>query len=142
MRTEALNVLQDMLIRHEGFKLKAYLCTGGKITIGIGRNLEDNGISEDEAYSMLASDIKKSLRDAETFTWFNGLSEPRQIVIIDMIFNLGRKKFSEFKQMLSALERSDFNTAAREMISSQWSKQVGKRSIELASIMKTGMFQK
>jgi lysozyme len=142
MTIKSMNILQDMLIRHEGLKLKAYLCTGGKLTIGVGRNLEDNGISEDEAFYLLSNDIKKAYQDAESFAWFSSLTEARQIVIIDMMFNLGKNKFSKFNQLLKALDQGDFNTAAKEMISSEWSKQVGKRSIELAAIMKTGSFQK
>jgi len=37
--------LVDQIIEHEGLKLKPYHCPAGKLTIGVGRNLEDKGIS-------------------------------------------------------------------------------------------------
>ena len=51
--------LRAMLIRHEGLKLRAYLCPAGKITVGVGRNLEDAGISEKEALFLLDNDIEQ-----------------------------------------------------------------------------------
>ena len=48
--------LIDLLIRHEGIKLKPYHCTSGKLTIGIGRNLEDRGITKEEAIYLLNND--------------------------------------------------------------------------------------
>lgn len=52
-----ITVLKDMLIRHEGLKLKPYRDTVGKLTIGAGRNLNDLGISEREAMFLLDNDI-------------------------------------------------------------------------------------
>ena len=51
--------IKDFIIKHEGLKLKPYICPAGKITIGVGRNIEDNGISEDEAMYLLNNDIKR-----------------------------------------------------------------------------------
>jgi len=57
--TEALmNRIKAQLVRHEGLKLKPYRCTAGKLTIGIGINLDVCGISQKEAYTMLERDIQ------------------------------------------------------------------------------------
>ena len=57
--TEALmNRIKAQLVRHEGLRLKPYRCTAGKLTIGIGRNLDDCGISQTEAYLLLENDIR------------------------------------------------------------------------------------
>ena len=48
----------EMLKRHEGLKVFPYHCSQNKLTIGIGRNLDDKGISKDEAYYLLYNDIK------------------------------------------------------------------------------------
>ena len=53
-----LQEVQNMLIRHEGLKLFPYQCPAGKTTIGVGRNLDDKGISEKEAMYMLNEDIQ------------------------------------------------------------------------------------
>jgi lysozyme len=58
MEATLLERIQEQLVRHEGLRLKPYRCTAGKLTIGIGRNLDDRGISQKEAYAMLERDIK------------------------------------------------------------------------------------
>lgn len=131
--------LKALLIRHEAVALKPYKDTRGKITIGVGRNLEDCGISEAEAMAMLDNDLGRAVaycRDA--YPWFNNLCDTRQNVIASMVFNMGAAKFSEFKKMLAAVERRDFEGAANEMLCSAWAGQVKGRATELAQMMRDG----
>ncbi len=90
--TEALmNRIKAQLVRHEGLRLKLYRCAAGKLTIGIGRNLDDCGISQTEAYLLLENDIQnceKQLLD-EIPEIYNGLDEVRKSVLLNMCFNLG-----------------------------------------------------
>lgn len=131
--------LRDLLMKHEGLRLKPYKCTAGRLTIGIGRNLDDKGISEDEAQLMLKNDIEYFTYECkEHIINFEQLSEVRQWVLIDMCFNLGIGGLLKFKNMLSAIETNDFNTAADEMLNSAWAGQVGNRAIELAEMMMKG----
>ena len=132
--------LEDMLIRHEDLRLKPYRDTVGKLTIGVGRNLDDVGISEDEALLLLDSDIQKAKQGAASFPWFPSLDEVRQDVVIDMIFNMGLTRFSGFKNMIAAIARQDYVAASEEMMKSTWATQVGQRSIELSAMMKTGSY--
>lgn len=55
-----MNSIEDQLILHERLKLKPYRCSAGKLTIGVGRNLEDKGISEEEALFLLRNDIAEA----------------------------------------------------------------------------------
>ena len=131
--------LKDMLIEHEGLRFKPYHCPAGKLTIGVGRNLEDNGISRDEALMMLENDVLQAFGElAANIDMFTRLSYVRQSVLIDMCFNLGLTKFLRFKKMIAAVEKFDFETAAREMLNSKWAKQVGNRAYKLSEMMKTG----
>lgn len=130
--------LVDLLIKHEGIKLKPYLCSAGRMTIGVGRNIEDVGITEEEAFYLLENDIKRCIREAKTFSWFDGLSVVRQNVILSMIFNMGLKRFSQFKRMIALIEKEDFEGVSHEMLSSVWASQVKKRAVELANMMKEG----
>lgn len=130
--------LEDMLIRHEGLRLKPYRDSVGKLTIGVGRNLDDVGITEEEARYLLKNDIQKAVVEAKRFRWYAKLNNPRKQAIIDMIFNLGPSRFLGFKKMLAALEAGDYEAAAREMLDSKWAQQVGRRATELAEIMRTG----
>lgn len=131
--------LIQQLIRHEGMSKKPYYCFGGKLTIGVGRNLDDVGITEDEALYLLRNDIE-SARDALTqkLSWFPGLDEARQGVLINMCVNLGVKGLMKFKKTLALIENKYYEEASREMLKSKWAKQVGNRAVELSKIMATG----
>lgn len=132
-------VLRNLLIRHEGMKLKPYRDTMGKLTIGVGRNLDERGITEAEAIEMLFNDIHICVREAEnTFPWFKEIDGYRKIVVISMIFNMGMPRFKQFKKLIAAIEARDFRQAFLEMLDSVWAEQVGYRSEELAKMMRDG----
>ena len=139
--TEALmNRIKAQLVRHEGLRLKPYRCTAGKLTIGIGRNLDDRGISQKEAYAMLERDIhdcEQCLLD-EIPNVYNGLDEIRQSVLLNMCFNLGIKGLLGFKNTLAFIGAGGWERAANGMLASKWAKQVGKRAIELSEMMRKG----
>lgn len=129
--------IKDQLIRYEGLRLHVYKCPAGFQTIGVGRNLEGKGITEEEAMILLHNDIsevKSGLKDK--YNWFDDLDEKRQSVIINMAFNLGMSGFGKFKKMISAIESFDWNEASVQMTNSRWATQVGKRAEELSEIMK------
>lgn len=131
----------ELLKRHEGRRLFPYKCTAGKLTIGYGRNIEDTGISEEEAEFMLQADIERCILELVDRTdYFIALCEPRQTVLINMVFNLGWSRFSRFKKMLKAVRDGDYPLAAVEMLDSKWADQVGGRAKELASIMSRGVY--
>ena len=139
--TEALmNRIKAQLVRHEGLRLKPYRCTAGKLTIGIGRNLDDRGISQKEAYAMLERDIQ----DCEQWLIdeipevYNKLDEVRQSVLLNMCFNLGIKGLLGFKNTLDFIGAGDWERAANNMLASKWAKQVGMRAIELSELMRKG----
>lgn len=114
---------KDLLI-DEGLRLKPYKCTQGKITIGIGRNIEDIGISKEEADFMLENDIDRvELELDRNFTWWRKMSEPRQRALMNMCFQLGIGGLLGFKKMLGAMERGDFVTASLEAMDSDWAEQ-------------------
>lgn len=135
---EQEETIEELLIRHEGLRLKPYRCTAGKLTIGVGRNLEDSGISGDEAMVMLANDIAKARKSLSVYTWFDGLSIVRKNVCISMVFNLGIKGFSRFKWMINCITRENYEGAADEMLNSKWAAQVGTRAYELSEMMRDG----
>ena len=128
----------DLIKKHEGFRAKPYRDSVGKLTIGYGRNLEENGISQYEAEMLLASDIQNCYADCSRLPGWNTLNEARQAVLLDMCYNLGLARLKNFKKMLAALTLADFAAAAREMLDSRWARQVKTRAVELAEIMKTG----
>ena len=132
------DAFRKQLEKHEGLRLKPYRDTVGKLTIGIGRNLDDKGITRDEALFMLRTDIAECLADLKTFPWFKGLNEVRQRVVLDMRFNLGPKGFRGFVGTLAAIEAGDYAGAATRMLASKWATQVKGRADTLADMMRTG----
>lgn len=134
-----MSIIRDLLIQHEGLRLRPYKDTVGKLTIGVGRNLDDVGISDVEAYIMLDNDIKK-VKDQvfATLPWAFKLDEPRQAVILSMAFNMGLAGLLAFKNMLGAVETGNYSDAAKHMLDSKWAVQVGNRATYLSKIMETG----
>lgn len=131
--------LKDLLIKHEGLRLQPYIDTVGKVTIGVGRNLTDIGITPDEALVMLEHDIATIKYQLNTyFKWYQNLDSHRQIAVINMAF-MGVGKLLLFKKFLAALQSGDFETAAKEMLDSKWAQQVGNRAKELSEIVRTGI---
>jgi lysozyme len=131
--------LEEQLIRHEGLRLFPYKDTVGKLTIGVGRNIEDNGISEKEAMYLLKNDIERCSKILqENFYFYNFLTHTRKCVLVNMCFNLGFPRLMGFKKMLAALETHDYDTAADEMEDSKWARQVKGRAVELANQMRDG----
>ncbi len=134
--------LTEQLKKHEGFRRKPYHCTADKLTIGYGRNIEDNGLTRDEAEYLLRNDIKAAEEGAKTLVKnFDRLSPARQDVIINMVFNIGMTRLSGFKKMLSALKDEDFAKASDEMLDSKWAVQVGSRATELSQTMRRGYYK-
>lgn len=132
------DILIKNLIADEGLKLKPYTDTVGKLTIGVGRNLNDEGITEQEALYLLNNDIQRIEKELAPLPNFSQLSGPRQRVILEMAFNMGFGGVMEFKQMWQAIQVQDWDGAANAMLDSLWAKEVGQRAARLAASMRTG----
>tara|TARA_R110002110_G_scaffold7299_2_gene37083 strand:- start:936 stop:1367 length:432 start_codon:yes stop_codon:yes gene_type:complete len=134
-----LDKLKDQIRLHEGVEEKVYLDTEGIETIGVGRNLRDRGLSEDEIDLLLDNDIAICEEELlNNFEWYAELDEVRKRVLIDMAFNLGMPKLKQFAKMLGAIENKDWVNVASEMLDSRWAEQVGNRASRLSEMMETG----
>jgi lysozyme len=134
--------LISQLTRDEGCRLHPYKDSVGKTTIGIGRNLDDVGISQDEANVLLGNDIDKAesaLRSA--LPWTVNLDDARVGVLVNMTFNMGINTMLKFKDTLAHIQAGNYDAAATGMLSSQWARQVGARAQRLAEQMRTGQWQ-
>jgi len=136
-----LNLI-DQLKRDEGMKLKPYKDSVGKLTIGIGRNLDDVGINELEAEWLLHNDIFRAEAALEkVLPWTADLDEIRRAALINMTFNMGIGGLLGFKNTLAAIQEGRYNDAADGMLESKWATQVGPRAHRLALQIKTGEWQ-
>ncbi len=124
---------------HEGERLKPYRCTAGKLTIGVGRNLEDRGITAQESAYLLGNDITSTQAALlKALPWVGQLDDVRQRVVIDMAFNMGLGTLLTFKNTLAAIQRGEYQRGAAMMLDSRWARQVGQRAERLSRMMATG----
>jgi len=136
--------LITMLRKHEGVMPRAYQCSEGFWTIGVGRNINPEnglGLSEDEIDLLLTNDLARCETEAyDNFQWFANLDAPRQDGILNMIFNLGIPRFKGFKKAIAAMEEKDYETAQTEFMDSRWSRQVGQRAVEVCELIRSGEY--
>lgn len=133
-----LKKLTNLLIRHEDLRLKPYPDTVGKLTIGVGHNLTDKGISKNIAMAIFSEDLTDTINFLNLkFPWFHTLDDVRAQAVADMTFNL-MGGMLDFHHMLAALEKGDWETAADELLNSKFAKQTGSRATELAQMIRSG----
>lgn len=137
----SLTNLIDVLVRHEGLRNKPYEDTSGHLTIGVGRNLDTMGLSDDEIYYLLKNDIRRCETELDnSFRWYKDLDQVRQEAMINLCFNLGITRLRKFKLALRAMEAKNYEDASENFLDSLWATQVGQRAVEVAEIIKTGEY--
>jgi lysozyme len=133
--------LREMVMRHEGLRLKSYVDTTGHWTIGYGHLLDAPipDITQAEADKMLDEDIGHAeMACAIIYGASPGMTQRRHDALTDLIFNIGSKGAMKFVRMNAAIKKGDWSVAALEMKSSLWCKQVGKRCSDLSDMLKGG----
>lgn len=134
-----IETLKTDLRRAEGEASKPYRDGVGKLTIGVGRNLDDIGISSAEAGVLLDNDVGRAVAGLDrALPWGRGLTEARQRALAEMAFNLGLPRLLGFQGMLAALEAGDHAAAAAEALDSRWAGQVGARARRIAAMIREG----
>ena len=142
---------------HEGIRLSPYKCSEGYLTIGVGRNLITNPITEEEkkvvgdwqhgitknaAFYLLRNDIKRVEQECiQNIPFWKHLDDERQYALLDMAFNLGIKGLLQFKKMLSDIGIGNYRGAAKECLNSKYARDVGKRAERIAKTIETGRFE-
>lgn len=136
MSSEVTEKVIADLVRDEGYRQFPYRCTAGRLTIGIGRNIDDVGVSKAEAEYLLVRDILSSTTDLQNiFTEFNIFPDDIQRVLINMRFQLGFMRFRAFKKMIEAARNRQWSEMARQMKDSSWYKQVPERANRLIKLV-------
>ena len=104
-------------------------------------NLEDKGITKEEAEFLLMNDIISTEIVLQNLApWYEELDQIRKEAILNMAFNMGVYGLMGFKKMIQALKEKDYDRAAVESLDSKWAMQVGPRAKELALQIKTGEY--
>ena len=147
----------DRLKKHEGMILMPYYCPAGKLTIGVGRNLEDNPLTEEErracgdymkgitpcqADMLLRNDIDRCKEElAKHFDFYKELDNERKYALLDMCFQLGIYGLKKFRNMIKYMKRNNFEMAAFECLHSKYAAQTPKRAKRIATLIKTGKWE-
>lgn len=148
------------LVVNEGLKTRAYKCTAGYLTIGIGRNLDTNPLTEeeinyighncrskfisnDQAFYLCRNDLKKVRNDLDkNLPWWRDLNADRQFVMIDLCFNMGignsKKGLLSFNNTLQAIAQGYYIKASENLLKSKYAKDVGVRAERNSYALKTG----
>ena len=139
--------LRKELEMDEGVKYEIYNDHLGYATFGIGHLVRDSDpehgqeigtvVSEERVIAAFDEDVQVVLADCERlYNDFNVLPEECQMIIANMMFNMGRPRLSKFKGMKAGVDAQDWNKAADEMIDSNWYKQVPNRAGRLVKRMR------
>lgn len=136
-----IDLFSEHLEWAEGRRKFPYEDSVGKLSIGVGRNLDDRGLRDDEIDIMKANDMAEAESEARTLPYWEGLDEIRQVVVADMIFNMGLSRFLGFIRTNEALAAHNYQLAADEMMDSRWYRQTGRRAWKLVKIMRTGVWE-
>ena len=131
----------------EGVKHEIYNDHLGYATFGIGHLVRDSDpehgqeigtpVSEERVIAAFDEDVQVVLADCERlYNDFNVLPEECQLIIANMMFNMGRPRLSKFKGMKAGVDAQDWNKAADEMIDSAWYRQVPNRAGRLVKRMR------
>lgn len=128
--------IYEMLLRHEGLRRKPYRDKVGKLTIGVGRNLDDTGISDREAFVFLNADVNRARAGLDKYLpWWREQPDSVRIVLQNMAFQMGIAGLLKFEKSLALLKRNRYAEAAKEMLDSDWAKQTPARAQELAALV-------
>ena len=142
-----IDQLRETLKIDEGVKYEIYNDHLGYPTFGIGHLVvesdEEHGkpvgtpITEDRVNTVFDKDVAVMVDEAKKiFPNLDTLPEEAQQVIVNMTFNMGRPRLSQFKKFIAGVNAGDWNKAAVEMMDSRWAKQVGARAERLRDRIK------
>lgn len=138
-----MSKLVKQLRRHEGVRTHAYKCSANMITVGVGRNIDENGglgLSDDEIDYLLENDIRRCQQELSALSWFPDLDSVRQDALVNLCFNLGMTRLLGFRNAMAAMAIGDYPKAADEFYDSRWAKQVGSRADEVCEMIRTGRY--
>ena len=142
-----LDQLRMELEYDEGCKYEIYLDHLGLPTLGIGHLVTEDdpehgqevgtSVSEERVIEVFEKDVQVTIDECKKLydDWVD-LPDEVQLIIANMMFNMGRPRLSQFKGMKAGVDERDWNRAADEMVDSKWYRQVTNRADRLVTRMR------
>jgi lysozyme len=142
-----INKLREQLKIDEGVKYEIYDDHLGYKTFGIGHLVkstdEEYGapvgtpVSEERVNSVFDKDVITYIDESKkVFGNLEEMPQEAQQVIVNMCFNMGAPRLSQFKKFIRAIHDEEWVTASIEMLDSKWANQVGERANRLSDRIK------
>jgi lysozyme len=142
-----LEKLREELKIDEGVKYEIYLDHLGLPTFGIGHLVLDSDpehgapvgtpVSEDRVNECFDTDVAIVIDECrKLYEDFDDLPGEVQLIIANMLFNMGRPRLAKFVGMKRGVDAGDWNAAADEMVDSRWYRQVTNRADRLVERMR------
>ena len=143
MHKETYDKLLESVRKHEGYRNKVYLDTLNKRTVGVGHLCVEDFWEDNKEYEesflmdILQKDLQNSIDGAENLCKNLNISDDAKIIIIEMVFQLGKTGVSKFRNMWKALAENppNYEEASIQMLDSRWAKQTPNRAKKMASHM-------
>lgn len=141
-----MTALQAQLKLDEGVRRTVYIDTMGHRTIGVGRNLDANPLpagmkpplTDEQIDDLLQQDIAAVVRSLNNhLLWWQQLDDPRQRVMIDLAFNMGIGTLQTFTTFLHYMRTDNYDMAAKDLLTTEWAKQVGTRAGRVVALLKS-----
>ena len=140
--------LRKQLEIDEGIKHDIYLDHLGYPTFGIGHLVTESdpesgqevgtAVSDERVRAAFETDVVSVIDDCnKLYDDFDELPEEVQLIIANMMFNMGRTRLSKFRGMKRGVDARDWNAAADEMVDSRWYRQVTNRADRLVQRMRS-----
>ena len=138
--------LREELKEDEGCKYEIYLDHLGLPTHGIGHLITEwdeeyekpvgTPVSEDRVNNCFQTDVHGTVEECKKlFDNFDDLPEDVQLILCNMMFNMGRPRLSKFVKFRAAIDNNDWLECATQMEDSRWHKQVTNRANRLIKRM-------
>lgn len=142
-------VLAERIKANEGFRLKPYElkyndATGKTIqekfsTVGYGHKIlpgEEIPDTKEGLEMLFMQDLEKAIQGANSLNLPDNLPNEAYGVMVEMVFQMGTKGVSKFKNTLNYIRQGDYGNASVEMLDSRWATQTPHRAMELSTVLK------
>jgi len=135
-----LDALKADLVRDEGLRLRIYTDTVGKVTVGVGHNLTDRGISKAVCDLLLNEDIAEVIAQLNANEpWWQNLDPVRQRALANLTFNVGIENLLHFHRDTLTLMQGGFWDAAANALAASPYRKTGARAIRIENMIRTGV---
>ena len=130
--------VRENIIKHEGWKQFPYRCTADKLSIGVGHNIEDRGLSNAAIEFILNEDIETCLMELQgSLSFWDTLPSEVQAALIDLCFNMGISRLMQFRMTIQHLKDGEWDKAAEELLDSRYAAQLPHRAEANADLIRS-----